>query len=232
MELQENKEKNMSKFSENLKNMMKEKNLPAGKLADMVGVTPQTFMSWLDGTKAPYTGVVPALCKALECKESELGLKPSKDISSAEESKEEKVAVTPEPVMPEPAKPEAAKQETPKQDIGKITEDKVSTKPVKEVKDTKKPAPAKTTEPGLTVGELSKTLTALPKPLPKSADAPTQAFWVNELALSISQNILKLADAWPVDTGVQSKFKKLLDAAQNASDESIELAIAVLKRCK
>ena len=54
-------------ISENLRNVMKERNVSGIELARMVGVTKQTVSSWVQGHKLPRMNMLIAISEALEC---------------------------------------------------------------------------------------------------------------------------------------------------------------------
>lgn len=239
LEIQENKEKKMSKFSDKLKEMMKEKNIAAGQLADAVGVNPQTFMSWMDGSKLPYEAVRTTLCKALSCD--------VKDLFGGNEKSTEPVAKNEEKSSEEDKASEPVEEKTTENKPVETKEDKpVEEKPVqrtkkKQEKEAGMPAPvenkpSKKTQlsPNDRYAEASKELHPLPKPLGKNPNTEVVNAWVASLSESLIANIKilsKLAEANPTNA-IPDDCLSLVEAAKGASKENIDLATTILKKCK
>lgn len=225
-------------FATKLKELMKEKNMAAGTLADIVGVNPQTFMSWLDGSKEPYPAIRPALCKALECTEAVLfgseKSEPQTKTDPAPETKKPKTTSKPKEIvvpMPKPIE-EKKPEETLKPAVSVAPAAPEAPAPV--VKEQPKIAPVQAqphADAVPTLFSISRELSPLPKPIAKNADSAVQAKWAEDLAKSISDNVAKIAQM-AATQGIPDRYKKLLEAAQGASDDALELAISVLKKCK
>lgn len=64
--------KNAEIVGENLKRMMKEKNLSNIRLGEMCGVDRRTISGYRHGKKMPRKDIMLALCEALECTVEEL----------------------------------------------------------------------------------------------------------------------------------------------------------------
>ncbi len=214
----------MSTFSERLKEQIKKRGTSAGELADKVGVNPQTFMSWLDGSKQPYDAVRQSLCKALECSEDELfGNKKA-------EKKQDSISE----VMPKPQEP--AKTGTTEAENKQVkTEQPQKNKPIPQPKEDENKGKDKSGIKDI-ISVLSKNMKPMPKPVSKTADSQTLKTWCDSYKEAVSANISAAIDALLTvsekEETVPAKYKKLLDAAENASDEAIELAISVLKKCR
>lgn len=62
----------MSKFSENLKNLLKENDISQGKLAANLGTTQQTVSRWVNGECEPDIDGIVKICLCLDTDPNEL----------------------------------------------------------------------------------------------------------------------------------------------------------------
>ena len=54
-------------FSDNLKNIMRERNMSQARLASLLGVSKQTVSSWTNGRKIPRMKMLMSICDVLQC---------------------------------------------------------------------------------------------------------------------------------------------------------------------
>ena len=68
-------------FSDNLKRIVAKSNLPQREIAKRIGVSPQTFNTWIQGIAIPRMGKIQLLADFFNINKSDLIEKPNQEIS-------------------------------------------------------------------------------------------------------------------------------------------------------